>query len=84
MTTTEVEIEAIVTLTARRVIGKTDEDDGQLSFWVEDGGGVAVELTHEIGDPEAAAVALLQLADGLRAHAERIRYRHRLRAAGWT
>lgn len=82
--TAAVEIEAIVALSAQHVTGETVEDDGALSFWVEDGGGVAVELTHEIGDPEDAALALLQLADGLRAHAERIRYRHRLRAAGWT
>lgn len=81
---TSVEIEAIATLAAQHVTGRTDEDDGELSFWIEDGGGVAVELAHEIGDPETAAQALLQLADKLREHAEQIRYRRRLHTAGWT
>lgn len=81
---TAVEVEAITALTARHVTGETVEDDGELLFWIEDDGGAAVEIGHEIGDPEAAAQALLRLADGLREHAERIRYQHRTRTAGWT
>lgn len=77
------EIEAIIALSAQHVTGKTVEDDGELMFWVEDGE-AAVELTHEIGDQEAAALAMIQLADKLREHAERIRYRRRTRTAGWT
>lgn len=77
------EIEAITTLTAQHVTGRTVEDDGELSFWVEDGGGVAVELTHEIGDPEAAARAVDDLANSLRLHAERIRGRNRVEVS-WT
>lgn len=80
---TATEIEAIIALSAQHVTGETTEDDGQLMFWIEDGES-AVELTHEIGDPEVSARALLQLADKLREHAERIRRRHRLHTAGWT
>lgn len=77
------EIEAIIGLSAQHVTGQTVEDDGELMFWVEDGES-AVELTHEIGDPEVAAQALLRLADKLREHAERIQYRRGTRSAGWT
>jgi hypothetical protein len=81
---TTVEIDAITALSARHVTGKTVEDDGELAYWIEDGGPQAVEISHEIGDPEESAQALIRLADGLREHAERIRSRHRTRTAGWT
>jgi hypothetical protein len=80
---TSVDVEAITTLTAQHVVGRTVEDDGQLSFWVEDGGGTAVELTHEIGDPERAATQLLALAEEVRRHALRIR-REARQSQGWT
>jgi hypothetical protein len=78
-----VEIEAIVTLAAQHVVGRTIEDDGQLSFWIEDGGGTAVDFGHEIGDPERAATQVLALAEELRRHALRIRRQAR-QAQGWT
>lgn len=77
-------IDAITALSAQHVIGKTVEDDGEVRFWIEDGSPWAVEICHEVGNPEAAARALERLADGLRKHAERIRYPDRMRAAGWT
>lgn len=79
------EVDTIVSLSAQHIT--TDsveaEDDGEPLFWIEDGE-TAVEICHEIGNDEAAARALVQLADALREHAERIRYRARLRTAGWT
>ncbi|MGI5178685.1 hypothetical protein ACQEVZ_20345 [Dactylosporangium sp. CA-152071] len=78
------EIDAITTLTARHVVGKTVEDDGELLFWIEDGGGTAVQIDQGIGDPEASAAALDRLADDLRKHAERVRYQSRMHTAGWT
>jgi hypothetical protein len=80
---TAAEVEAIVTLSAQHVTGRTVEDDDELRFWVEDGGGVAVELTHEIGDPERAATELLRFAEDVRRHALRIR-RHARQSQGWT
>jgi hypothetical protein len=77
------EIEAIVTLSAQHVTGRTVEDDDELRFWIEDGGGVAVELTHEIGDPERAATQLLALAEAARRHALRIRRQAR-QSQNWT
>ena len=78
-----VEIESITSLTAQHVAGQTVEDDGQIAFWIEDGGGSAVELTHEMGDPEAAARRVDELANALHLHAERIRGRHRAEVS-WT
>jgi hypothetical protein len=80
---TSVDVEAITTLTAQHVVGRTVEDDGELSFWVEDGGGTAVELTHEIGNPELAARRITELANALHLHAERIRGRNRVEVS-WT
>lgn len=76
------EIETITALTAQHVTGKTVEDDGELMFWVEDGE-AAVELTHEIGDPELAARRIDELAHALHLHAERIRGRSRAEVS-WT
>lgn len=80
---TAVEIDAITTLSAQGVAGETVEEDGELTFWIEDGGGVAVELTHEIGDPELAARRITELANALHLHAERIRGRNRAEVS-WT
>ncbi len=80
---TTAEIETIAALTAQHVVGKTVEDDGELRFWIEDGGGVAVELTHEIGDPERAATQVLAVAEELRRHALRIRRQAR-QAQHWA
>lgn len=80
---TAVEIEAITSLSAQHVVGRTDEDDGELRFWVEDGGSTAVELTHEFGDPETAARQLTDLGHALILHAERIRGRNQAEVS-WT
>lgn len=77
------EIDAITALAARHITGKTVDDD-ELMYWIEDGGPCAVQISHDIGNPEDAARALDRLADGLREHAERIRYQHRMRNTGWT
>ena len=80
---TATEIDAITTLSAQHVTGRTDVDDGEMRFWIEDGGGIAVELTHEIGDPERAATQLLAFAEEVRRHALRIRRAAR-QSQGWT
>lgn len=73
----------IVALSTQHLTAETAEDDGELLLWIEDGA-TAVELVHEVGDPEAAAQALDRLAVKVREHAERIRYRHRMHTTGWT
>lgn len=75
-----------VALSAQHIIGESAEEDGVLSFWLTDEEEV-VEISHEIGDPDAAAAALFKLADKIRAHAEDIRargYGRRMRTQGWT
>lgn len=80
--TTPPEIESITGLSAQNITGESVEDDGELMFWIEDGE-AAVELTHEIGDPELAARRLTDLGHALILHAERIRGRHRAEVS-WT
>lgn len=70
-------------LSAQRVKGQTvTDEDGVEEFEISDGEDVVV-LSHEVGDPEAAARALDDLANALRLHAERIRGRNRVEVA-WT
>lgn len=83
MTRPTVDPETIATLAARHLVVDDVDEDGEHFLWIEDGA-TAVMVTHDIGDPEAAAQALIRLADTARAHAEQIRYRHRMRTAGWT
>ncbi len=78
----EPEVESITSLSAQNLTGETVEEDGELLFWIEDGE-AAVELTHEIGDPELAAARLMELANALHLHAERIRGRNRAEVS-WT
>jgi len=76
-------------LSAQHLFGETveevDEDTGEklLSLHLGDDE-EAVRITHEFGSPEEAAGRLLATAEAMRAHAERIRYRERMRTAGWT
>lgn len=80
---------ALIELSAQHLSGSSvdepDEDTGErvLFFHLGDEE-CAVEIRHEVGDPELAAIRLLAAAEELRKHAERIRYRERLRTAGWT
>lgn len=65
-------IESLTSMSAQHVTGKSTEDDeGVLVFWLEDGED-AVEIRHEVGSRVDAARALLRLADAVRAHVERI------------
>jgi hypothetical protein len=70
-------------LSAQDLTGRTRTEDGQLLFVLGDGES-RVEISDEIGDPEVAACAAEAVAAELRAYAARIRYRTRLRTAGWT
>ena len=80
---------ALVELSAQHLTGRTaeepDDDTGELRlyFYLGDEDS-AVEISHEIGDPEEAARQLLAAAEAMRAHAELIRSRERLRTAGWA
>lgn len=70
-------------LSAQHVVGQqVVDEDGVVSFEICDDD-TAIELSHEIGDPEAAARALDQLATGIHAHAEWIRSKSRS-SATWT
>jgi hypothetical protein len=80
------DLDEAITLSAQHLTGREVDDEGTLLFRLTDGD-EAVDLTHEIGDPEAAAAAMDRVAAGLRAHAERIRARVRLRSGEhgpWT
>jgi hypothetical protein len=76
------EVESITSLSAQNITGKTVDDDGELLFWIEDGE-AAVEVSHEIGDPEVAARRLTDLGQAMILHAERIRGRNRVEVS-WT
>jgi len=78
-----VEVQVATTLAAQHLSGETVEEDGEITFWLCDEED-AVELNHEIGDPEKAAERLEATARAMLEHAERIRYRVRMRTAGWT
>jgi hypothetical protein len=84
----EVDVEEAVALSAQHVAGEPIEEDGELiAFRLSDGDSLVVDLEHEIGDPDAAAQALLKLADKLRAHAADLLergYGRRVRTSGWT
>lgn len=62
-----------LTLSAQHLRAATVTIDEQMIALILTDGEEAVEISHEIGDPERAALHLLQVADELRAHAERIR-----------
>lgn len=80
---------ALIELSAQHLSGRSvdevDKDTGEREsyFYLGDEES-AVEIMHEIGDPEMAAIRLLAAAEEMRKHAEHIRYRERLRTAGWT
>jgi hypothetical protein len=77
------ELDEAVELSAQAVAGRTVADeDGVESFEISDGE-ERVRITHEIGNPEAAARRLTELAHAAVLHAERIRGRNRAEVS-WT
>lgn len=80
----DVEVDEAVELSAQNVVGRTVADeDGVEGFELSDDEGVRVLLSHEIGNPEVAARRLVELANALHLHAERIRGRNRVEVS-WT
>ncbi len=78
------EAQVVTALSAQHLVGEPVEDeDGVLKFWLCDDED-AVEIGHEFGDPEASAARIAAAGQAMIEHAERIRYRARMRTAGWT
>lgn len=75
--------QTVAELSAQDLSGRTAIEDGRLLFVLGDGES-RVEISDEIGDPDVAACAAEAAAAELLAYAARIRYRTRLRTAGWT
>jgi hypothetical protein len=78
------EAQVVTALSAQHLAGEEIvDDDGVLKFWLCDDED-AVEIGHEFGDPEASADRIAAAGQAMIQHAERIRYRARMRSAGWT
>lgn len=76
--------QVVTALSAQHLSGEeVVDDDGVLKFWLSDDED-AMEISHEIGDPERSAARIAEVGRALIEHAERIRYRARMRTAGWT
>jgi hypothetical protein len=76
-------VQVVTTLSAQHLAGETVEEDGVLSFWMLDDEDAA-EISHEFGDPEESAKRIEATGRAMIEHAERIRYRARMRSSGWT
>lgn len=61
-----------LTLSGQHLRATSELEDGVWIFWVEDGA-QGVEVTTDIGDPEAVARNLEQLARVATEHASRVR-----------
>lgn len=75
----------MIELSAIHLSGETvDEDDEDVLVFHLCDELNGVDITHKFGNSEEAAHRLMKCAEAMRLHAERIRYRHRLRTVGWT